>query len=126
MTFGDGFFWLTEKIVSRENLPDAMKPDAKKVSYESLRALFSAFSVFGASEEDISDVFYNNAGKLFGIEKPDASLTQDLYKYAKTIIPGGTQLLSKRPRTCAVNGRHIIQRPEAVRSGIWTGSTTMI
>ena len=37
---------------------------------------------------------------------------QSLYAYAKKVIPGGTQLLSKRPEMFApIYGLHISQKP---------------
>jgi glutamate-1-semialdehyde 2,1-aminomutase len=48
-------------------------------------------------------MFYRNAADLFGIEKRVPSLTQGLYTHAKTRIPGGTQLLSKRPENMCPN-----------------------
>ena len=41
--------------------------------------------------------------KNFGIEKMKNSTGQLLYQKAKYLIPGGTQLLSKRPEMCAPN-----------------------
>ena len=50
------------------------------------------------------------------------SLSQDLYNHAKQVIPGGVQLLSKRPEMFAPD-----QWPNyAVKSGIWTETTTTI
>jgi glutamate-1-semialdehyde 2,1-aminomutase len=103
VTLGDGFFWISDDMVSREPLPPEIRPNAMKICAESLRALMSACSLFGASEEDRKDMFYRNAADLFGIEKRVAGLTQELYTHAKTRIPGGTQLLSKRPENMCPN-----------------------
>lgn len=68
-----------------------------KLGLEALRALLQAADEFGLNEDDLKDILHDNAARLFGfIEKPQG-VTQALYKHAKTMIPSGTQLLSKRP-----------------------------
>ena len=52
---------------------------------------------------------------------------QDLYIKAKQLIPGGVQLLSKRPNSSyPTNGRLITAKRKVVKFGIWTGRNTLI
>lgn len=103
ITIGDSFLWNTEEIIIWEKL--GIQCNFILVIIESLRALKEAADDFGLNEQDIKDIFYNNAQKLFLESKLLVSRekTQDLYKYAKKIIPGGVQLLSKRPEMLAPN-----------------------
>ena len=53
------------------------------------------------------------------------SQCQQLYRLAKSLIPGGTQLLSKRPEMFAPSsGPAITAKPGAARSSIWTAGGT--
>lgn len=98
VTLGDGFVWL-----------DADLCDWKKVTFahpvivgiESLIALKSAAEEFGLNAADISDIFYYNAERLLFKRDNQQNLTQELYRHAKERIPGGVQLLSKRPENMA-------------------------
>ena len=45
--------------------------------------------------------FYKRALSSVGLDIEDGNISQGLYKYAKELIPGGTQLLSKRPERWA-------------------------
>jgi len=56
-----------------------------------------AARIVGLDEDDIRDIFFGNAADLFGIEKRPTEAGRALYDRAKSVIPGGTQLLSKRP-----------------------------
>jgi len=99
VTVGDGFAWLMPDTVNWDRLSPACYPTL--VGLESLRALKEAADIFGLNREDIRNIFCNNALRLLEfIEEPD-TLTQELYSRAKKIIPGGTQLLSKRPELFA-------------------------
>ena len=93
VTAGDGFFWLT---------PDA-QPACRllPVGLESLRALQTAAREFGLNAADLQDVFADNARRVLGLAPETGTRTQELYRHAKQRIPGGTQLLSKRPEMMA-------------------------
>lgn len=98
VTAGDGFFWMGPEHV------DASSPFAPRlalVGLESLRALLDAAEAFGLDEHDLQDVFHDNAARLLGLAPATANATQERYAYAKQHIPGGTQLLSKRPEMLA-------------------------
>jgi glutamate-1-semialdehyde 2,1-aminomutase len=71
------------------------------VGLEALRALREAADLFGLNAGDLRDIFHDNAMRLFGGIEEAGTVTQDLYTYAKQRIPGGTQLLSKRPELFA-------------------------
>ncbi len=47
--------------------------------------------------------YYAEIAKKHGLNPENGGVSQKLYDYAKTIIPGGTQLLSKRPEMFAPN-----------------------
>ncbi|MCE9589698.1 MAG: aminotransferase class III-fold pyridoxal phosphate-dependent enzyme [Planctomycetes bacterium] len=54
------------------------------------------------TDTDIERIFSSNARQLLGITpKPTGEKVQALYREAKKLIPGGTQLLSKRPEMFA-------------------------
>ena len=99
VTVGDGFFWLT---------PDSLKLSGGApgfnfypVGLESLRAHLTAATDCGLNAEDMQDLFANNARRMLGLMQETGTNTQELYRYAKQRIPGGTQLLSKRPEMMA-------------------------
>ena len=50
---------------------------------------------------DSKEKYYRQALKKVGLNFDDGNVSAGLYKYAKTRIPAGTQLLSKRPETFA-------------------------
>ncbi|MEF3310865.1 aminotransferase class III-fold pyridoxal phosphate-dependent enzyme [Paenibacillus sp. GYB004] len=99
VTVGDGFIWLEPGLCDWNNTAHLGHPVL--VGIESLRALRRAAEDFGLNEEDLNDIFYNNAAGLLGLEQPAADQTQQLYRHAKKRIPGGVQLLSKRPENMA-------------------------
>jgi glutamate-1-semialdehyde 2,1-aminomutase len=97
VTMGDGFAWIDPGHV--EGASPACHPAA--VGLEALRALREAADLFGLNEADLRDVFHDNAMRLLGTAKEPGTRTQELYTHAKQRIPGGTQLLSKRPEMFA-------------------------
>ena len=99
VTVGDGFLWITPDTV---NL-DAVSPACRllPVGLESLRALLAAAEDLGLTCADLEDIFAGNARRLLGFEPETGTLTQERYRQAKQRIPGGTQLLSKRPEMLA-------------------------
>ena len=78
--------------------------------YEQLLSMKHAAEIAQWSRDDIHDLFWRNAVRAFGLrfgsdETPapphDGYRTQATYARAKQLIPGGTQLLSKRPEMFA-------------------------
>ncbi len=101
VTLGDGFAWLQPDTVNWDRLSPPPKP--LPVGLESIRALHAAADNLGLSSEDMQDIYADNARRLLGlIPKHNAeNKSHQLYVYAKKRIPGGTQLLSKRPELMA-------------------------
>lgn len=97
ITIGDGFFWLDSQSCDwGRSLGNPVL-----VGIESLRALKDAADIFGLNNGDIADIFFHNAQRLLELKPHENNLTQKLYQHAKTRIPGGVQLLSKRPENMA-------------------------
>jgi glutamate-1-semialdehyde 2,1-aminomutase len=99
VTVGDGFAWLQPDTVNWDRVSPACHPIL--VGLESLRAMRQAADDFGLDEGDLQNIFCDNAWRLLGIESESGTQTHDLYRYARQRIPGGTQLLSKRPEMLA-------------------------
>ena len=99
VTVGDQFAWINPERV--DDYATAPPCHTLLVGLESLRALREAADEFGLSDEDLRDVFCDNARRLLGLKPESGTRTQDLYRHGKERIPGGTQLLSKRPEMFA-------------------------
>ena len=78
--------------------------------YEQLLSMKHAAEIAQWSRDDIENLFWRNAATLFNLRfkgdaasppPADSSQTQKTYERAKLCIPGGTQLLSKRPEMYA-------------------------
>ncbi len=99
VTVGDGFAWLDVDAVAWDELSPACNPIL--VGLESLQALRDAAAAFGLNDDDLRDIFCDNALRLLGMKEEPGTLTQGLYTHGKQRMPGGTQLLSKRPEMFA-------------------------
>ncbi|MBI2299677.1 MAG: aminotransferase class III-fold pyridoxal phosphate-dependent enzyme, partial [Armatimonadetes bacterium] len=55
----------------------------------------------GLHDADLRDLFADNARRLVGLLPATTDVTLERYRHARTLIPGGTQLLSKRPEMFA-------------------------
>lgn len=95
---GDGFYWLYDHNATWDGWPHA-KPEL--VGIESLLAFQQACRTMCLNDADVERLFGGNARQMLGLTKPSGEVGQALYREAKTIIPGGTQLLSKRPEMFA-------------------------
>lgn len=96
MDLGDSYHWLYQ---------DDVRPTTNRatlIGIESLLALKQACRRMRLTDTDVERIFRTNALDLLNL-RPTADLRtgQDLYEQAKTIIPGGTSLLSKRPEMYA-------------------------
>jgi glutamate-1-semialdehyde 2,1-aminomutase len=99
VSIGDGFLWLYGDNFSWSTSQFAQP---HRIGIESLLALRQACESRHLSDADVERIFCTNARQLLGLIAPAASnRTQDLYRHAKQLIPGGTQLLSKRPEMYA-------------------------
>jgi len=99
VTAGDGFVWLQADTVNWDKVSPECHPIL--VELESLRALKGAADGLGLNDEDVQDIFCDNSWRLLGLKTESGTLTQDRYREAKQRIPGGVQLLSKRPEQFA-------------------------
>lgn len=99
VTLGNGFAWITTDQVQWNEVAFFGQP--VPVILESLRALFEAADAVGLAPTDLVDVFHDNAVRLLGLGTTGENQTQALYRQARRVIPGGTQLLSKRPEMFA-------------------------
>lgn len=99
VTLGDGFFWMDSQSCSWSRAHG----NPILVGIESLRALRQACSRMDLSERDISGIFFDNAMRMLDRRPISTSYGQALYTQAKQRIPGGVQLLSKRPENLAPN-----------------------
>jgi glutamate-1-semialdehyde 2,1-aminomutase len=98
ITLGDGFSWIDQNSFNSGNLKFA---NPLLVGIESLRALKCAAEDFCLNKEDLINIFSQNARRLVYNEVTERGFTQNLYLHAKERIPGGVQLLSKRPENMA-------------------------
>ncbi len=99
VSIGDGFVWLFEENVAWNKSAFAQPV---LVGVESLLALKQACRTLRLRDADVECIFGGNSRRLLGIAPPaDGSIAQQAYSRARQIIPGGTQLLSKRPEMYA-------------------------
>lgn len=100
VTLGDTFAWINPTTLDEQN-PDAPPIESWPTGLENLRAFLTACRQNHLNADDLQDVFADNALRMLGLLKEEANRTQALYQHAKTRIPGGVQLLSKRPEMFA-------------------------
>ena len=96
---GDGFLWTNEAGIDWSTQKFA---DPLLVGVENILAIRQACRMAGMNDRDVELIFGGAARQLLGM--PPAKPTVDVqaqYREAKTIFPGGTQLLSKRPELFA-------------------------
>lgn len=99
ISIADGFFWLYDHNAQWDNWKLGTHT---LVGIESLLALRQAARTMHLTDSDLEKLFATNARQLLGIDPaPTGEASQTLYREAKTLIPGGTQLLSKRPEMFA-------------------------
>jgi len=99
VSVGDGFFWIGPDQAGQRKEAPAFHPAL--VGLEALRALKQAADNFGLDQEDRDDIFLHNARRLLGLSRAPLERTDALYAHACKRIPGGVQLLSKRPELMA-------------------------
>ena len=94
VSVGDGFLWLNDAI----NWEKSTFAQPVRVGVESLLALRQACHRLRLRDPEIEQICGDNARQMLGITSPgDGTRTQSRFEHAKKLIPGGTQLLSKRP-----------------------------
>ena len=98
ISIGDGFQWLYEDTLDWK----ASKfSQPQYIGLECLLAVQQACRTLRLRDDDVERIFSTNARNMLGITKPTTDKTQAAYERARQIIPGGTQLLSKRPEMYA-------------------------
>jgi glutamate-1-semialdehyde 2,1-aminomutase len=99
-SMGDGFFWMFDDNLDMASGRPHGEPTL--VGIESLLALRQACRATALTDSDVERIFSTNARDLLGLRRrPTDARGQALYAEAKRKIPGGTQLLSKRPEMYA-------------------------
>ncbi|MCO6455810.1 MAG: aminotransferase class III-fold pyridoxal phosphate-dependent enzyme [Pirellulaceae bacterium] len=99
VSVGDGFVWLYQHNVAWDDWPHGR---ASVVGLESLLALRQACRTVCLRDGDVERIFRTNARQLLRIDPPPSGArVQEQYAHARRLIPGGTQLLSKRPEMYA-------------------------
>ena len=101
LTIGDGFAW-TNEIGPDWDRSKFAKPVL--VGIENLLALKQACRTLHLNDSDVEKIFISAARKRLGVPLPSTTTQIDVqqqYREAKQIIPGGTQLFSKRPEQFA-------------------------
>lgn len=98
VTTGDLFFWLQPEVIRPEHRAPTSS-DLTLVGIESLLALREACEDTGLTRGDLGDIFLGNARRVLAAHLPEAPAGPDgqqLWQRARTVISGGTGLLSKR------------------------------
>ena len=116
VTLGTGFAWVTTDNVEWRNSDVFGEPIL--VGLEALRALLDACRRFGADRHDLESIFERNARSLLNRDDEPGTCTAATYARAKQVIPGGVQLLSKRPERYAP-GRWPAYAQQARGCEIW-------
>lgn len=99
VSIGDSFLWLGEKNVDWSTIHSS---GPTLVGVESLMAIEQACRTTRLRDSDIERIFCDNARQVLRLDGlACGAVTQRAYDRAKRIIPGGTQLLSKRPEMYA-------------------------
>jgi glutamate-1-semialdehyde 2,1-aminomutase len=99
VNLADGFLWLESIDADFSRSPFAQPT---LLGLESLLALKRACENQHLDQTDIEEIFCNGARRILDLPLPRAMPdVQRRYTEAKVIIPGGTQLLSKRPEMFA-------------------------
>ena len=99
VSVGDGFMWFYDHNTDWSGWQHGTP---NLVGLESLLALKQASRSVCLKESDLERIFSINAKQLLGLSgTPSREPVLEQYRTAKKIIPGGTQLLSKRPEMLA-------------------------
>src|SRR5690606_5378822 len=92
-------YWMYPHNVDMRSWPHG---DLAPVGIESLLALQQAARTMCLTDRDLECIFGETARQLLRFRSaPDEQLVQQQYHHARQRIPGGTQLLSKRPEMFA-------------------------
>ena len=100
VTTGSHFYWLHPEVL-RPDFKPATETEMTLVGIESLLTLQEMCEDEGLTRGDIKDIFFNNALRLLKPHLPNEVAQAEvsgpeLWQHARTVISGGTGLLSKR------------------------------
>ena len=100
VTTGGLFFWLHPELI-RADYKAPSSTDLTLVGIESLQSLREACEDTGLTQGDINDIFMGNALRTLAPHLPAEAVPAadtglELWQRARTVISGGTGLLSKR------------------------------
>ncbi|MFM8290084.1 MAG: aminotransferase class III-fold pyridoxal phosphate-dependent enzyme [Planctomycetia bacterium] len=99
VSVGDGFLWTSDAPI---DWPAQKFADPVPVGIENLLAIRDACRMTHMNDRDVERIFGGAARQLLGMPAARPAVdVQAQYRAAKAIIPGGTQLLSKRPELFA-------------------------
>ncbi|MDZ4286522.1 MAG: aminotransferase class III-fold pyridoxal phosphate-dependent enzyme, partial [Prosthecobacter sp.] len=99
VNLGDGYLWLNE---ADTNFSRSRFAKPTLLGLESLLALKEACENMHLTGSDVEEIFCLGARRLLGLPLSRSPVdVQAAYREAKELIPGGTQLLSKRPEMFA-------------------------
>ena len=97
---GEDFFWLHPEVL-REGHEPPTSHEMTLAGLESLICLQEACEDAGLNETDVADIFLNNSLRLLGayshkVKDQRETSGPELWRQSRTLISGGTGLLSKR------------------------------
>ncbi len=98
ITTGELFFWLHPELIRPEHRSPTSS-DMTLIGIESLTALHEACEDSGLTRTDLDGIFRNNALRFLAPHLPEQAKPRtgiELWQHARTVISGGTGLLSKR------------------------------
>ena len=95
-SLADGFIWVLPDNFDWSAGGAQMGADRVPLGLESIYALKQACNNQHLNDHDIELIFARTARQLFAIGPQPSGTGQQLYRRAKEIIPGGTQLFGKR------------------------------
>ncbi len=100
VTTGNLFFWLHPELIRPEYRPPSSS-DMTLIGIESLLSLREACEDTGLNRGDLDDIFLHNAQRVLAPHlsvpaAPSPAAGRELWQRARTVISGGTGLLSKR------------------------------
>ena len=99
VTIGDSFSWINPAAV--DVVPGSPLIHTHPTGVENLQAVWDAADQTSLNPGDLEDIFWKNARRLLAMDVEEDGETQSLYRHARTRIPGGVHLLSKRPEMFA-------------------------
>lgn len=99
VSVGDGFLWLYENNVDWSKSAFAQPV---RIGLESLLAVQEACTNLSLKDREVEQIFGTNARQMLRIGPPPTGAQgASVYSKARKLIPGGVQLLSKRPEMYA-------------------------